>query len=187
MKALVCANRSPAWYLILCGFLSGGLGHDFSRVPAPGPVDDPPTVVVIVRHAEKTSAADDPPLTGSGQVRARLLARMLGDLRLTAIHSSDTTRTRDTAAPLARQRELDISLYDPGDQRPLVNSIREAGGHHLVVGHSNTVRQLVELLGGDPGDPIDEAGEYDRLYLVTIGGDQVSTVLLRFGEPAGGR
>ena len=42
------------------------------------------------------------------------------------------------------------------------------GGRHLVVGHSNTVPELVALLGGDGGPPIDEAGEYDRLYVVTL-------------------
>jgi len=39
----------------------------------------------------------------------------------------------------------------------------------------------VILLGGDPGPPIDEESEYDRLYVVTIGPDgTVVTVPLRY-------
>jgi hypothetical protein len=51
-----------------------------------------------------------------------------------------------------------------------------------VVGHSDTTPELVGLLGGDPGAPIDEPTEYDRLYVVTLGPDgTVTTVLLRYG------
>jgi hypothetical protein len=41
----------------------------------------------------------------------------------------------------------------------------------------------VELLGGDPGYPIEELNEYDRLYILTIGKGKVNTVLLRYGKP----
>ena len=52
----------------------------------------------------------------------------------------------------------------------------------LVAGHSNTTPKLVELLGGNPGPPIDEKTEYDRLYVVVLGADgAVTTTLLRYG------
>jgi hypothetical protein len=52
-----------------------------------------------------------------------------------------------------------------------------------VVGHSNTTPAAVELLGGEPGAEIDEADEYDRLYILTIAtSGEVSTVVLRYGE-----
>ncbi|MCF6329704.1 MAG: hypothetical protein L3J02_07895 [Henriciella sp.] len=38
----------------------------------------------------------------------------------------------------------------------------------LVVGHSNTAPQLTEALGAYAGTPIDEANEYDRLYVVDL-------------------
>jgi hypothetical protein len=84
--------------------------------------------------------------------------------------------------PLARRLGLPVLLYDPERPEDLVETIRRAGGRHLVVGHSNTVPELVALLGGDGGPPIDEAGEYDRLYVVTLGdGGRVRTELQRFG------
>jgi hypothetical protein len=53
----------------------------------------------------------------------------------------------------------------------------------LIVGHSNTTPELTKLLGGDSGTEINEKGEYDRLYIVTIGKDgTVNSVILRYGK-----
>ena len=53
-----------------------------------------------------------------------------------------------------------------------------------MVGHSNTTPSMVELLGGKPRSAINQEGEYDRLYIVTIGRDDaVSTVMMRYGKP----
>ena len=64
----------------------------------------------------------------------------------------------------------------------LADTIKARGGRHLVVGHSNTTPAMVEILGGDSGSPIVEEYEYDRLYVVSITGNKVNTVLLRYGE-----
>ena len=140
------------------------------------------TVIYLVRHAEKAANGTDPALSPAGRERAGLLADRLAKAGIGAIHSTDFRRTRDTAAPLARRLGLPVLLYDPERPEDLVETIRRAGGRHLVVGHSNTVPELVALLGGDGGPPIDEAGEYDRLYVVTLGdGGRVRTELQRFG------
>jgi len=66
----------------------------------------------------------------------------------------------------------------------LVQKLGETGSRHLVVGHSATTTQMVESLGGKPGSPINDEGEFDRLYIVTIGADgAVGTILLRYGTP----
>jgi hypothetical protein len=65
-----------------------------------------------------------------------------------------------------------------------VRKLRRSGGRHLVVGHSNTTPEMVELLSGEPTPGIDEAGEYDRLYIVTPVADHVvSSVQIRYGKP----
>lgn len=139
--------------------------------------------VFLVRHAEKTADKDDPALTLAGQARAVLLANMLTDAGITHIHSSDYTRTRDTAAPLAAKLGLTVQIYDPRDLPAMAAQLKNSGGRHLVVGHSNTTPQLTELLGGDGGKPIVEANEYDRLYYVTQDkSGEVTSILLRFGE-----
>jgi phosphohistidine phosphatase SixA len=142
-----------------------------------------PATIYLVRHAEKTTEKNDPDLTAAGYDRAALLADMLVDAGITYIHSSDYKRTRETAAPLAEKLGLEIALYDPRDLPAMAAKLKERGGKHLVVGHSNTTPQLTELLGGAGGTPIVEATEYNRLYIVTIDADGgVQSSLIRFGE-----
>lgn len=150
------------------------------------PAGDAPAVIVLVRHAEKAEVpADDPPLTAEGRERARLLASLVADLELDRILTTDYARTRETAAPAAARTDLDPEHYDPGRLDALAEALRGAAGRRvLVVGHSNTTPELVRLLGGEPGPPIDEPAEYDRLYVLTVPpSGPVTTLLLRFGRP----
>jgi len=151
-----------------------------------------PVIVYVIRHAERaddgpagamfTGDTRNPPLSESGSARARLIAEMLDDAGVTQVHSTDFIRTRATGKPTARAEGLEIESYDPSDLPAFAARLKTMSGRHLVLGHSNTTPQLVEALGGDPGDAID-AMEYDRFYVVTIVGGAVSTVLLRFGMP----
>ena len=139
-------------------------------------------VVVLVRHAEKIDSSDDPDLSTVGVVRATALASALRDARIEHVHSTDFKRTRNTSAAVASTESLDVEIYDPNDLAGLATKLKESGGRHLVVGHSNTTPQLVELLGGDPGEPIDEPSEYDRMYVITISPDgTVHSMTLRYG------
>lgn len=141
-----------------------------------------PSVVFLVRHAEKQTVGEAPALTEAGNARAQALAGLLRDAGIEAVYSTDYRRTRDTAAPVASGLGLDITIYNPAKLGDLAADLDRRCARCLVVGHSNTTPELVGLLGGDPGPPIDEASEYDRLYIVTIGADgAVSTVLLRYG------
>ncbi|MDA0313029.1 MAG: histidine phosphatase family protein [Gemmatimonadetes bacterium] len=143
-------------------------------------------VVYLVRHSERAEdGSNDPPISEAGWTRSRLLATMLADANLTQLHSTDLKRTRSTGEPTAEAAGLAIDSYDPRDLPGFAARLKTMPGQHLVLGHSNTTPQLVAALGGEPGPDIEEM-EYDRLYIVTIVGHHVSTVLLRFGEPFGG-
>jgi probable phosphoglycerate mutase len=143
----------------------------------------PSAQIFLVRHAEKVPEAEDPELSQAGEQRAQALAGLLRDAGIGAVFSTDYRRTRDTAAPLASALGLYITIYDPARLSDLAAELNQRCGRCLVIGHSNTTPELVGLLGGEPGAPIDEASEYDRLYVVSIGPDgAVSTVLLRYGD-----
>ncbi len=143
------------------------------------------TVLFFVRHAEKAGSKGDVPLTEAGAARAKLLARMFADVPVRGVHSTDTLRTRSTGEPTALDHELTVQLYDHKAPEELLSALRQEGGTYLVVGHSNTVPGLVNVLDGGTREDIDET-IYDRLYQVVVPprGDAVST-LLHFGAGPG--
>lgn len=156
-----------------------------SEPTAPPPAaEQKPLVVFLVRHAEKTDDGKDPDLSEAGKTRTADLADALKDAKIEHVHSTDFIRTRETAAPIAKAAGVEIEKYDGKDLAGLAKKLKESGGRHLVVGHSNTTPELTKLLGGDAGTEIDEKGEYDRLYIVTIGKDgTANSALVRYGEP----
>lgn len=137
--------------------------------------------IYLVRHAEKTTQRPDPGLTEAGKKRALELVNVLRNKGLTAIYSSDYIRTKETARPTAELFNLDVQLYNPRDLPGIAKTLTALSGSVLVVGHSNTTPQLVELLGGESVSEINEASEYDRLYKIVIQNDKISSELLRYG------
>ena len=141
--------------------------------------------IYLVRHAEKvTAASKDPALTEIGTHRARNLADVLRSAGITKIYSSDYTRTRDTAAPLAEHLGLELQIYDPKALEPFATELLELQENALVVGHSNTTPELAEMMGGDGGTPIVEGWEYDRLYLLQTENGKVTRTILLHLPPA---
>jgi phosphohistidine phosphatase SixA len=137
-------------------------------------------VVVLVRHAEKVDESAASALTEAGRARARSLSAMLKDAGIEAVFSTDYRRTLDTAKPTAEAIAKSIELYDADDLPGFAKTLRARGVAALVVGHSDTTPELVELLGGEAGSPI-ASDEYDRIYLLTLLEDgKASTTLLRF-------
>jgi 2,3-bisphosphoglycerate-dependent phosphoglycerate mutase len=133
------------------------------------------TTIVVVRHAEKElNAGTDPPLTPAGEVRAALLARMFGDARevghVDAIYVSPALRNRMTAAPLAARLGV-VPIVGPlGDARGLARRVlhEHAGGRILVIGHSDSVPEIVEALSGAKDLPPIGDQEYDTMYIVSV-------------------
>ena len=139
------------------------------------------TTVFLVRHAEKADAPrEDPPLLETGTARAQLLARILGKSGIKAIYTSQYLRTKATAEPLAKQLgiasvviSLKTSAANP--RQVTAESIQEIadkiyqrpGENALVIGHSNSVPDVIKALGGDSIPTIDEK-EFDDLFVVTV-------------------
>jgi 2,3-bisphosphoglycerate-dependent phosphoglycerate mutase len=138
------------------------------------------TVVVLVRHGEKVDDSVDAQLSEKGKARAQALGALLKDAGIDAVYSTDFTRTRETARPTAERISKPVEIYNTDDLGGFAKRLRARGGRALVVGHSNTTPELVRLLGGDAGPPIDD-GEYDRLYLLVLSASgETTTTILRF-------
>jgi 2,3-bisphosphoglycerate-dependent phosphoglycerate mutase len=127
-----------------------------------------PSTLFVVRHAEKAKGGgDDPDLSKRGRARAEALAKMLKDADITAIYATQFKRTQQTAAPLAEMLRLKIKVVPAKDSAALVARLRDAKRNVLVVGHGNTIPDLVKGIG--LATPISIAeNDYDTLFIVTF-------------------
>ncbi|ABI75782.1 phosphoglycerate mutase family protein [Hyphomonas neptunium ATCC 15444] len=145
------------------------------------------TRIFLVRHAEKEKGPD-PALSAAGVSRAQLLSERLGEEGVTEIWSTATRRTEETARPLAEALSLPVQIYDPAAMPAFAKTLTGSPGVKLVVGHSNTTDALAALIGADPGPPIDEAGEFDRLYVISLEDDlTIKSRIERYGAAAAKR
>jgi len=120
--------------------------------------------IYLVRHAEKVDfwPADRDldafqPLSTAGLTRAEVLAARLKGAGIAAIYTSRTTRTLETGAPLAHATHVPIAADDastkPGEMSGFLARLREkhaADQAILIVGHSNTIPELLVHLGAKP-------------------------------------
>jgi broad specificity phosphatase PhoE len=140
--------------------------------------DDDAFTLYLVRHAEKQAdGSHDPALTTDGEQRAKRLATWLSDKDIEDIYSSSYRRTVATAQPVATELGLLLFIYDPGNQPLLVERLLTRQDNALVVGHSNTIPELARMLCKCEIADMDE-GEYDRLIVITIEGNQARTKTL---------
>ncbi|MEE9347851.1 MAG: phosphoglycerate mutase family protein [Robiginitomaculum sp.] len=139
-------------------------------------------IYYLVRHAEKVSGERDPSLTQAGEARALALVVRLAQANINQVYSTDYKRTRETAAPMAHAFGLEVSLYDPRDMAGFAEQLKTQNGNIVIVGHSNTTPGLAALLGIDPGEPIVEVSEYDRLYVIKRVGENVTGMQVHYGE-----
>ena len=148
--------------------------------------------VYVVRHAEKASIpndslskmmSNDPPLSEPGRVRAIVLKDELGKKHIRHIYSTNTIRTFYTAEPLSKAIHIDIRVYRDIDS--LVRVVRSFKGNTLIVGHSNTVDDIVNKLSGETkisGDLKDN--EYDNLFVIRFRGKKAIFEKRKYGYPS---
>jgi phosphohistidine phosphatase SixA len=123
--------------------------------------------IFLVRHAEKTGPQADA-LSPAGEKRAECLAKMLKDANIKQIYVTDTARTQQTAAPLAKELKLVPTILPKSDPNSLIRNLTYAGGGDiLVVGHSETLPFILARLKAGTVPPIGD-NEFDRLFVLTI-------------------
>lgn len=118
--------------------------------------DPAPPATYVVRHLNTPAGERDPDLLPEGRRAAAALSAWFERERArpVAIYVSDYKRTRQTAGPLAERLGLQLTLYDPADTPALIARVRAEPGPVLIVGHSNTVPDIVAALGGTRPAPL---------------------------------
>jgi broad specificity phosphatase PhoE len=142
-----------------------------------------PTTLLILRHADRDAGVDA--LNAAGVARAQELAHVAEKSGIVAIYRSNTNRARDTAAPLATALAMTPVVYSANDASALVAEIfaDHRGEKVLVVGHSNTVPDIIQGAGGPSLPDIDDR-EFDNLFVLTVyscGRGRTSLVNLQYG------
>jgi len=134
-------------------------------------------VIFVVRHAERADQGggatmpaqgtipNDPPLSEAGKARAAKLAAMLASADVKHIFTTEFKRTRETAAPLAEKLKVEGVMSASRDPQPLIDAVLKTTGNVLIVGHSNTVPDLLKRLGLKETITIAE-NEYDNLFIL---------------------
>ena len=140
--------------------------------------------IIVVRHAEAPSQhGGDPGLTPDGKARALELARTLTDTPLRAVYTTHYQRGQMTAAPLPGHVGEKPIIID--DIPKILEALRAEpwGTTALVIGHSNTVPDLIRGLTGQ-ALPASEPIIYDRMWIVTLTRDGTTSLLrLHYGAP----
>jgi len=128
-----------------------------------------PPPIYVMRHLNTPEGQRDPDLLPEGQRAAAALPDWFGRTRVRAIYVSDFRRTRQTAAPLAARLRLTPIVYDPRDTPALIARVRAGPLPALIVGHSNTVPDIVEALGGTRPAPLVHA-DFGDIWRITPDG-----------------
>lgn len=133
-------------------------------------IPDTATTFILVRHAETTGSGSNPNLSGDGQSRANKLSQMLEKLELQAIYSTNFNRTMQTAQPAATAKSLSITTYDPFAPAVLVDQVLSSfpEGAVLVVGHPNTIPEMLNAMIGSNQFQTFGESEYDNLFVVHV-------------------
>lgn len=104
--------------------------------------------IYVMRHLNTPAGVPDPDLTSDGQRTAAVLVDWFSTRsKPGVIYVSSTKRAQQTAAPLAKSLGITPKIYNPSDTPGLVAAVGGESGNVLVVGHSNTVPEIIELLG----------------------------------------
>jgi broad specificity phosphatase PhoE len=121
----------------------------------------------LVRHAEKLDNSADTPLSPAGFKRAAALRDSLINKGLDTLLASKYLRTRQTAQPLADALGKPLAVYSPDTTWQLSRALEKMKGKNvLVVGHSNTIPEIVRELTGDTLAIADN--DFNNLFIVKI-------------------
>ena len=135
-----------------------------------------PSLVILVRHAERDTAPPrDPVLTAAGVARATALHRALAGAGIGSVITTQLQRTQLTAKPLTDSLRL-TPIVVPASSPVAAHAeavaaavrARPKGEVVLVVGHSNTIPAIIGALGG-PRLPDLCDSQYSMLYMLEFG------------------
>jgi 2,3-bisphosphoglycerate-dependent phosphoglycerate mutase len=126
---------------------------------------------IIVRHAEKMAdGSKDPDLSSEGKKRAEALNQMLIKLKINQIYATEFKRTQQTAEITAQNQNLKVQSYSAKPDKNFIEKIKQEneGKIALIVGHSNTVNEIINLLTNTQAYSALADNEYRNIFIVNL-------------------
>ncbi|HEX9707542.1 MAG TPA: phosphoglycerate mutase family protein [Steroidobacteraceae bacterium] len=160
---------APVWIAALSGLLVIALAFWILSAAST-------TTVFVMRHAEKATVSPEdknPPLSQAGEARALELAQHFGRApkgqSLDAIFVTELQRTQQTVQPLANRLGIPVIVVPAKDPAQVADRALDEnrGGRVLIVGHSDTVPEIVKELSGADVGAMQET-EYGIVYVVAV-------------------
>ncbi|SMG27691.1 SixA phosphatase family protein [Arenibacter troitsensis] len=144
--------------------------------------EDSISTFYFIRHAEKDRSDPeniDPELNQDGLGRAIRWAEVFDPVALDAIYITDFERTAMTAAPTSVKKEITPQYYDP--KALIIEEFKNLnlGKNVLIVGHSNTTPEFVNLMLGE--EKYEHMDDYDNssLFIVRIINGKATDIRLK--------
>ena len=138
------------------------------------------TQIYILRHTEKADeTSENPDLSVQGIERAKYWKKVLQHTEFDQVFTTDFKRNIQTAELISAASSVKPELYYPMsfDVLKFLNLIK--GQQVLIIGHSNTIPDMVNRLIGETKYPPMSHKNYNILYIITINknGDTSSNML----------
>ena len=129
----------------------------------------PVTQIYVLRHTEKVDAtSEDPALSVAGIARAKYWKKVLQHIEFEQVFTTNFKRNIQTAELISESSSVKPELYYPlsFDVLKFINLIK--GQKVLVIGHSNTIPDMVNRLIGETRYPPMSHENYNVLYIINI-------------------
>ncbi len=145
--------------------------------------------IILLRHAEKDTSSEadrfDPDLSSEGRLRSERLVKILKKYNARRIYSTNFKRTKLTVTPWAekadRQYRLPIQIYDAQKLKEFADFLMQGKIRRIVVvGHSNSIPRLANLLIKQQKYKDLNESEYNKIWIIKIKGNKIRDEVIEY-------
>ena len=136
------------------------------------------TQYYFIRHAEKADSSKNPNLSEKGLERAQQWKILFSKIDFDGVYSTDFNRTLQTIQPIVADNNRLLKIYNPKMMDVEVFKKETHGKTILIVGHSNTIPNMVNQIIKENKYTDIEENQFGNLYIVTLFENQILSQLL---------
>ena len=128
--------------------------------------------------AKKADSSKNPDLSEKGLERAQEWKTLFSEINFDAVYSTDFNRTLQTIQPIVEGNNQLLKIYNPKMIDIEAFKKETHGKTILIVGHSNTIPNMVNQIIKENKYTNIEENQFGNLYIVTLFENQIVSQLL---------